>query len=183
MLSEFACRSCLGSKSAKAETVALVLKKKARRESTSGFYDVHHNYILRNCAVHNHVQILHRASKVLYTSWNHLIDLARLSIRAECLRRSLLSFFRFIRGRFGPRCQSVDGQSVDGSATARAGQAIRVSRRILPTEAVLLLFERRHGTVEGRVLPLQGQKRHPGNPGPKWEGQNAEEVPDGGSVQ
>jgi len=58
-----------------------------------------------------------------------------------------------------------------------------VSRGILPIEAILLLLERRHGTVERRVFPLQGPKRHPGYIGQKWEGQDTEEVLDGGAVQ
>lgn len=98
----------------------------------------------------------------------------------------LFFYFRFIRGDFGlaePRRQLVADQSIQDSTTIRAGETVRVSRGILPIEAILLLLERRHGAVEGRVLSLQGQKRHPGYIGQKWKGQDTEEVLDGGTVQ
>lgn len=98
----------------------------------------------------------------------------------------LFFYFRFIRGDFGlaePRRQLVADQSIQDSTTIRAGETVRVSRGILPIEAILLLLERRHGAVEGRVLSLQGQKRNPGYIGQKWKGQDTEEVLDGGTVQ
>jgi len=58
-----------------------------------------------------------------------------------------------------------------------------VSHWVFSIETILLLLERRHSAMEGRVLPLQGQKCHLGYIGQKWKGQDAEKVLDGGSVQ
>lgn len=58
-----------------------------------------------------------------------------------------------------------------------------MSGGIFSTETILLLFERGHGTMEGRIFSLQGQKRYISYTGQERERQDVKEIFDGGSVQ